>query len=129
MTYQPSRRGGPYILGKIDTAVAVTPTEQNIPLDVFYTSFGQLSTSPTVSGLAFSDCTTGQYSGFSPYSQQSPQASGGFGSDIPRALGSRACGGSLGCAIYSNTVPVLRHKAYDTDEVLIDCHVVILGGT
>ena len=128
MTYQPSRHIGPFVLGKITSDVVVTPTEQNVSLDVFYTSVG-VTSSPTCTGLAFSDCSSGQYTGLSPYSQQSPQASGGFGSDLPRSLGSRACGGSLGCAVYSSVVPKLRHKAYDTDEVLVDAHVVVVGGS
>lgn len=128
MTFQPSKHIGPFTIGLIDTAIAVTPTEQDVALDVFYTSVGEV-TLPTCSGLAFSDASSGQSTGFSPYSQQSPQALGGFGSDIPRGLGSRACGGSLGCAIYSSVTPKLRHKAFDTDEVLVDAHVIILGGS
>ena len=128
MTYQPSRRVGPYVIGIINTAVTVTATEQDIALDDYYTSYGALSAAPTVSGIAFSDMSTGLYQGLAPYSQQCPKAGGGFGSDLPRTLGSRTCGGSLGCAIYSNDTPILRRKSYDSDEVLIDCHVLVLGG-
>ena len=127
MSYQPERHIGPYVLGKIDTAVTVDPSEQVITLDIFYTSLGEII-SPTVSGLAFSDGHASADIGLSPYSQQCPQAGGGFGSDVPRSIGSRACGGSFGCAIYINVTPKLRHKAYDTDELLLDCHVLVLGG-
>ena len=128
MTYQPARHVGPFVVGKIDTAVTVAPTDQDIALDVFYTSVGTV-TSPSVSGIAYSDGHATADVGLPPYSHQSPQSGGGFGSDIPRSLGSRACAGSLGCAIYSNVVPKFRHKAYDTDEILLDCHVVVLGGS
>ena len=128
MTYQPSRHVGPFVLGKIDTSVTASANETDLPLDVFYTSVGIVE-SPTVSGIAYSDGHSTAGVGYSPYSQQSPQASGGFGSDLPRQLGSRACAGSLGCAVYSNVVPKFTHKAYDSDDILIDCHVVVLGGS
>lgn len=125
MTYQP--RKGTFIIGLITSTQSKAAGAGTIYLDDFYTSSGLLSNTPSASGLAISETRCDSGVGFSPYFSQCPTATGGFGVDLPPALGSRGSGVTLGCADLSDNTVEIRYISYDSDRVLLDSYCAVFG--
>jgi hypothetical protein len=125
MTYQP--RKGFFIVGLLTTPQSKGGGTGTIDLDEFYTSSGLLSSTPSASGLAISETRCDNVSGYSPYFSQCPTSSGGFGVDLPPALGSRGCGVTLGCAVLSSNTVEIYYSNYDADRVLVDSYCAVFG--
>jgi hypothetical protein len=130
MTYQISK--GNFLVGIRTSTITVpssTTTVNNgsILLNAFHTTEREYSTSPKITGVAYSDSRTDSTYGTSPIMSTSPTSSGGFGSDIPENLGSKPCGTSLGGGFYSDETIYLHYYNYDKDRILSDTYVVCFG--
>ena len=132
MTYMPNENKGNFLVG-LRTSTATVPSSSttvnngSISFQTFYTTEGQLNSSPNVSGLAYSDSRTDSTSGTSPFMSTAPTSSGGFGTDIPENFGSKPCGTSLGCGVYSDETIYLYYYNYDKDRILSDTYVCCYG--
>tara|TARA_R100001440_G_scaffold11305_1_gene20137 strand:- start:69 stop:452 length:384 start_codon:yes stop_codon:yes gene_type:complete len=125
MTYQ--TKTGFFIVGITTGSQSVGGGTGTITLDKFYSSSGEISSS-SVSGLAISETRCDSISGLSPYFSQSPTSSGGYGGDLPPALGSRGSGATLGCGVINSSTLEIHFSNYDIDRVLLDSYCAVFGG-
>ena len=126
MTYQPKK--GFFVVGFTTSLQGKSGTSGTIELDEFYTSAGQLTSTPQINGLAISETQADSISGSGPYFSQSPNSTGGFGADVPERLGARGQSGGLGCGIISSADAKIYFRALDSDRVLAESYIACYGG-
>lgn len=125
MSYTPISEG-PFVVGILNTTTSAGSTETTINYDEFRTSRGLLSSTPTLTGLAFSDVSAQVGAGTNAYGEHCPKTGGGYGCDIVRNKGKRGASGAVGCAVYSSDTFAFRYHAYDNNDLIYSSHGYVL---